>query len=69
MKTSREYQTFTKAMGTILKADPKAVKAAMDADKRERALEAERTGKRGRGRPPKHPRPASASAHVPSETD
>ena len=65
MKTSREYQTFSNAMGTILKADPAAVKAAMEAEKQERALEAERTGKRGRGRPPKH----SASSRVSSETD
>jgi predicted ArsR family transcriptional regulator len=65
MKTSREYQSFTKAMGTILKADPEAVKAAMEAEKRERQLEAQRTGKRGRGRPPK----SSASSRVPSETD
>jgi predicted ArsR family transcriptional regulator len=64
MKTSREYQSFTKAMGTILKADPEAVKAAMEAEKHERAMEAERTGKRGRGRPPKHP---SSSGRVPSE--
>jgi predicted ArsR family transcriptional regulator len=65
MKTSREYQTFSKAIGTILKADPEAVKAAMEAEKRERAMEAERTGKRGRGRPPK----SSSSGHAPSETD
>jgi predicted ArsR family transcriptional regulator len=67
MKTSREYQSFSKAMGTILKADPEAVKAAMDAEKRGRALEAERTGKRGRGRPPKLP--LSSSDHASSETD
>jgi hypothetical protein len=65
MKTNREYQTFTKAMGTILKADPDAVKAAMEADKRNRELEAQRTGKRGRGRPPK----SSASSRAPSEKD
>jgi predicted ArsR family transcriptional regulator len=66
MKTSREYQSFSKAIGTILKADPEVVKAAMDAEKRERALEAERTGKRGRGRPPKQ---SSASSRASSETD
>jgi len=65
MKTSREYQSFNKAMGTILKANPEVVKAAMDAEKNERKLEAKRTGKRGRGRPPK----SSASSHAPSETD
>jgi predicted ArsR family transcriptional regulator len=62
MKTSREYQSFTKAMGTILKADPEAVKAAMDAEKRERQLEAQRTGKRGRGRPPKSSASSRASS-------
>ena len=65
MKTSREYQTFNNAMGTILRADPKAVKEAMEAEKRERKMEAERTGKRGRGRPPKH----LASSHASSEKD
>lgn len=54
MKTSKEYDTFTDAINAVLKADPKAVKDAMEAEKRERAREAERTGKRGRGRPPKH---------------
>lgn len=52
-----EFENFNKAMQTILRADPKAVKAAMEAEKRERAIEAKRTGKRGRGRPPKHPAP------------
>jgi len=35
-RPSNEYRTFNKAMDTILKADPKAVKDAMDAEKRER---------------------------------
>lgn len=39
MKTSSEYQEFNKAMDTILRADPKVVKAAMDDAKRERAAE------------------------------
>jgi hypothetical protein len=65
MKTNPEYNSFSKAMDTILKANPDHVKAAMDAEKRERELEAQRTGKRGRGRPPK----SSASSRVPSETD
>jgi predicted ArsR family transcriptional regulator len=63
---TKEYQKFVSSMGTILKADPEAVKAAMDAEKRERQLEAQRTGKRGRGRPPKQ---SSSSGRVPSETD
>jgi hypothetical protein len=65
MKENPEYRAFSNTMSTILKADPKAVKAAMEAEKRERRMEAERTGKRGRGRPPK----SSASARAPSETD
>jgi predicted ArsR family transcriptional regulator len=65
MRHSKEYSAFNKAMGTILRADPKAVKEAMEADKRERTLEAERTGKRGRGRPPK----SSASSPASSEKD
>lgn len=66
MKNPLEFETFSDAMNTILRADPKAVKAAMEAEKHERALETERTGKRGRGRPPKHP---SASSRASSETD
>lgn len=56
-----EFQQFDKAMKKILRANPDAVKAAMETEKRERELEAQRTGKRGRGRPPKHP-PVSARA-------
>lgn len=60
-----ERHTFEKAMNTILHADPKAVKAAMEAEKQERRMQAERTGKRGRGRPPKN----AASAPASSEKD
>jgi predicted ArsR family transcriptional regulator len=59
---NNEFAKFEIAMGTILKANPVTVKAAMEADKRERALEVERTGRRGRGRPPK----SSSSVRVPS---
>lgn len=62
MKTSREYQTFSKGMDTILRANPDHVKAEMEADKREREILQRLTGKRGRGRPPK----SSASSRVPS---
>lgn len=62
---NHEYDIFSKAMDTVLRADPGAVKAAMDAEKRERELEAQRTGKRRRGRPPKH----AASAPASSEKD
>jgi hypothetical protein len=66
MKTPPEYEKFSTTMDTILKANPGQVKAAMKAEKRERALEAERTGKRGRGRPPKRSSPSSLAS---SETD
>lgn len=66
MKKSPEYDTFSEAMGTILKANPEVVKASMEAEKRERQLEAQRTGKRGRGRPPKR---SSASSRASSEKD
>jgi AT-hook transcription factor len=65
MKSNPEYEHFSGAMNTILRADPAAVKAAMEAEKRERKMEAERTGKRGRGRPPKH---SAASGPASSET-
>jgi hypothetical protein len=65
MKTSSEYQAFDKAMGTILRANPDHVKAAMEADKREREITQRLTGKRGRGRPPK----SSASSRASSEKD
>jgi len=65
MRTSEEFESFNRAMNTILRADPKAVKAAMNAEKREREERAERTGKRGRGRPPK----ASSSDRASSEKD
>ena len=58
-----EYHRFTNALDAILKADPNAVKDAMEAEKRNRELEVMRTGKRGRGRPPK----PSASSRVPSD--
>jgi hypothetical protein len=62
MKKTAEYETFNSAMNNILRADPNAVKAAMEAEKREREEEARRTGKRGRGRPPKRPRASSSRA-------
>jgi DNA invertase Pin-like site-specific DNA recombinase len=53
MKTQSEYDKFSRAMDRVLKADPHSVKAAMEREKHEREEEAKRTGKRGRGRPPK----------------
>jgi hypothetical protein len=37
MKNNPEFDKFDAAMSTILKADPKAVKAAMEQDKKDRA--------------------------------
>jgi hypothetical protein len=34
MKTNKQYSAFDSAMGAILRADPKAVKAAMEAEKK-----------------------------------
>lgn len=46
-RPSNEFQKFDAAMDTILKADPKAVKDAMDAEKQER----QQTGKKRGPRP------------------
>jgi hypothetical protein len=35
-KTSKEYENFSKAMDTILKADPAKVRAQMEAEKKQR---------------------------------
>lgn len=61
MAKNPEYDTFSSAMDTILKANPEVVKSAMEADKRERAAEQAQTGKRGRGRPPKQASSPSSS--------
>ena len=53
MKTSREYQTFNRAMDTILKADPAKVKAEVDAEIEANKAEREARGERKRGRKPK----------------
>lgn len=37
MSKSREFQEFDRGMQTILRADPKAVKAAIDAEKKANA--------------------------------
>jgi len=66
MKNNPEYNTFTDAMDKILRANPDDVKTAMEAEKQERAMEQQRAGKRGRGRPPKRP---SASSRASSEKD
>lgn len=48
-----DYETFSSAMTTILKANPEVVKSAMETERIEREEETKRTGKRGRGRPRK----------------
>jgi len=50
MRTSREFQQFNAAMGTILKADPVKVKAAVDAKIQGSVAEREARGERKRGR-------------------
>jgi hypothetical protein len=65
MKRRSEFEVFSGAMNKILRADPDVVKAAMAAEKYARELETKRTGKRGRGRPPKH----ASSARVSSGKD
>ena len=41
MKTNPEFDTFNTAMDTILRADPKVVKAQMEAEKGQRAARRE----------------------------
>ncbi len=45
-----DYENFNKAMDTILRADPKAVKAAMEAEQKANAKERKAKGERKRGR-------------------
>ncbi len=56
MSRNDQFKKFDDAMTTILKADPKAVKDAMDAEKQEH----ERTGKK-RGPKPKRQAPPEES--------
>ena len=63
-KYSQEYAAFNAAMGTILKADPAKVKAAVDAKIQESVAEREARGERKRGRKAKDQ--PSASDHVSS---
>ena len=52
MTKNPDYEKFDAAMSTILKADPKAVKAAMEQDKKDRA-EQRKTTKTIQGQPNK----------------
>lgn len=53
MKTSREYRDFNSAMQTILRADPKAVKEAMEREKKANEEQRKAKGEKKRGRKPK----------------
>ena len=59
----KEFQEFDKAMGAILRADPKAVKAAVDAEIDEHTAERKAKGERKRGR-----KPMSISASAPASS-
>lgn len=61
--TADDFQKFSDAMDNILKANPKVVKAAMEAERVEREEETKRSGKRGKGRPPKTSSSGPASSN------
>ena len=67
MKMSQEFQQFNAAMGTILKADPATVKAAVDAQVQANTAEREARGERKRGRKAKVQ--PSVSVHVSTAKD
>ena len=50
MTHNAEFDAFNEAMTTILRADPKAVKEAMEREKQENAAMREAKGERKRGR-------------------
>lgn len=62
MKKTEEFTAFERAIGTILRADPKAVKAAMEAELEASKREREARGERKRGRKPKSTSSASDRA-------
>jgi hypothetical protein len=49
-KSNQEYNIFNDAMDKILRADPKAVKEAMEKEAQEQAKERESKGEHKRGR-------------------
>jgi hypothetical protein len=53
MKQSHEHKAFDNAMNSILRADSKAVKTAVDAEIQTHTAEREAKGERKRGRKPK----------------
>jgi hypothetical protein len=62
MRDTQEGEQFSKAMAAIFRADPKAVKATVDAEIRAHTAEREARGERKPGRKPKTI--ALASDHV-----
>ena len=58
-----EYETFHRTMDAILRADPKAVKDAVDAEIKAATAERKAKGQRKRGRKPN----ASASGRAPDD--
>lgn len=61
MKRSQELNRFNTAMDAIFRADPKAVKAEVDAEIRANTAERMAKGERKRGRKAKPPSAARAS--------
>ena len=66
MRKNQELNNFRDAMASILRADPKAVKAAVDAEIRANTAEREARGEHKRGR---KKRKAKPSASVPASGD
>ncbi len=59
----KEFEKFDSAMDVLLRADPKAVKDAMEKESREQAKERAAKGERKRGRKPQAKRRASTNEH------
>jgi hypothetical protein len=53
MRTNKEFDRFNGAMAMILRADPKSVKAAVEAEIDTHTNERKAKGERKRGRKPK----------------
>jgi hypothetical protein len=63
MKTNSEYEDFNRTMDAVLRADPKRVKDAVDAEIKASTAEREAKGQRKRGRKTN----ASASGRAPDD--
>jgi hypothetical protein len=66
---THEYATFNKAMGAILRADPKSVKEQMEAETKANAAERRAKGEHKRGRKKAANRRPSASVPASSAKD